>query len=154
MIVLNNIKAVSADVLRVEHRNSEPFDHPVDPAGLATIAFNVGQVVAVNSTGYAVRGDKANIATEEYIGLFMLPRDPESALKNDYVEASGNASIFSNGIVVLNTQISDATVAAGAKLYVGTAGQITTLATASVQIGVALTARTVAGADVRVKLGL
>lgn len=169
--LLDKISAVSADVLKIEHRSSEPFDHPLNPATIDTIDFSVGQVAAIDANGFVVRADKDNIATIKLVGLFMLSREPEDGLKNNYVDASGNASIFSTGIVTLDTQIADASVAAGADLYIGDDGQITTtvvnkvIATgdsstdvtipdASARIGTAMTARTVAGAPVRVKLEL
>ena len=152
MAVLTDTTGKSKDVLKVEHRFSEPFDIQIDPAELPTIAFEVGQVAAIDATGFVGVYDGTAVPTP--IGLFMLPSDPEDARKNDYVEASGNASVFTSGIVILNTSIVDATVAANAKLYCDANGQVTTTAGTSSQIGIALTARSAAGEDVRVKLSL
>lgn len=173
--VLDGVSATSADVLKIEHRSSEPFDHAIDPAALEAIVFNVGQVVAINTSGFAERGTSADTTTK-LAGLFMLNREPTDGLKNNYVDASGNASIFSNGIVTLSTQLTDATINAGDALYVGVDGQITNVAPVATyanaatptaaeiatardlengsRVGTALTSRTVADADVRIKLEL
>lgn len=152
--VLSNYNASSTDTLKVVHRTSEPFDHPIDPASLDTISFTVGQIVAVNASGYAEVADAANVATTKIVGLFLLPSTPTDARKNNYVLASGNASIFSSGIVMLSTQISNAAVSAADKLYVGDDGQITTASTSGVVIGSALSSRTEATAEIKVKLEL
>lgn len=154
--ILTGTTATSEDVLRIEHRNSEPFDHPVNPTDLANDAvdWDCGEVACITTSGYVGVADKDNIATIKLIGLFVLPRNPQSGLKNNYVDASGNASVFSNGIVTLNRQIVDATVAAGADLYVGDAGKITTAVTAGCKIGIAMTGRTAVTDNVRVKLEL
>lgn len=158
MAVLEDFKASSNDVLKIEHRTSEPFDHPIDPASLATIAFNVGEIAAVNASGFVVRADVDNLATLKVLGLFMLPKIPSDARKNNYVLASGNASIFSNGIVRLSTQISNASVSATDILYVGQDGKLTNVEPVdpaiAVAVGTALTSRTEATAEIRVKLEL
>lgn len=155
-MILNQTTAVSADVLKIEHRFSEPFDAPLNPATINTIAFLAGQVAALDANGYVVRASHANIASERTIGLFALPITLESDLKNHYARETGNASVFSRGIVWLSTQIADATVAAGAPLYLGADGQISTNSQtgAADLIGYALSARTVAGAPVRVMIQL
>ena len=116
--LLDSIKATSTDVLRVEHRSSEPFDHPVAPADIANpaITWLAGEVACISATGYISRADIKDIATISVLGLFMTNRYPND-LKNDYVEASGNASIFSNGIVTLSTQITPATINAGDEFF-------------------------------------
>ena len=156
--VLDNIKAASEDVLLVEHRASEPFDAVINPADLDAIKFNVGQVAAVNAQGYVVRADKDDIPTTKVIGLFCLPSTPTDARKNNYVLASGNASILSAGIVRLSHQISDAAISATDVLYVGEDGQLTKTKPAGPTtvkaVGIALSSRTEAGAFVRVKLEL
>lgn len=152
--VLDNPKATSEDVLLVEHRTSEPFDHPIDPADLETIVFKVGEIAAINADGYTERATAANVATIKVVGLFCLPSTPSDARKNNYVKSSGNASIFSAGIVRLNTQISNAAVSATAKLYLGVDGKLTTNNATGIVVGTALSSRTEATAYVRVKLEL
>lgn len=159
MPVLDSVTAVSADVLKVEHRNSEPFDAPLNPATIETIEFTPGLVAAVDANGYVVPATAANLesGSEKKLGLFMLPRNPSDVRKNDYVAASGNASIFTNGIVTLDVQISDATVAVKAPLYATDTGLITTSAPTTpgnAYIGWAMEARSAAGDPIRVKLEL
>lgn len=158
MPILDDIKATSQDVLLVEHRASEPFDHQIDPASLETIVFNVGEVAAVNAQGYVVRADVDDLATLKVVGLFALPSRPSDVRKNNYVLASGNASMLSAGIVRLSTQISDAAVSATDILYVGEDGKLTKTKPVSpaiaVAVGTALSSRTEATAFVRVKLEL
>lgn len=174
--ILPGVTAVSGDVLKVEHRSSEPFDHAINPATIDTIDFSVGEVAAVDANGYIVRADIDDLATISLVGLFMSNRNPADGLKNNYVDASGNATVFSNGTVILNTQIVPATITAGGDLFISDNGTITNVAPVPVyvdpaaptsaeveaaralainsRVGKALTSRTVAGADVRVKLEL
>lgn len=153
--VLTNPHATSNDVLKVRHRTSEPFDHPIAPADLPTIIFDCGEVAAINASGYAVRGSHANLAAITVVGLFMLPSQPSDVRKNNYVQSSGNASIISSGIVVLDRQITDAAITARDPLYMGTDGKITKTDPGSgKKIGWAMSSRTAAGAEVIVKLEL
>lgn len=154
MPVLTDTKAVSHDVLKIDHRTSEPFDHPINPAELHTIVFNAGELAAVDSSGFIVRADADNAASIKVLGLFMLNSVPSDTRKNNYVLASGNASVFSNGIVRLSTQISDASVNATDDLYLGQDGKLTTSDTSGIKVGIAMTSRTSASAEVRVKIEL
>lgn len=165
MPVLDDIQAKSVDVLRVEHRSSEPFDHPFNPTDLANVAvtWTVGMVAAIANDGYAALATQAAViaGTQKPAGLLLLPRNPNDELKNNYVDASGNGSLISSCIVILDTQILEDAVTAPAKLYVSaTAGILTTVAPVDAAeaalcfVGWAMSSRTVADADVRFKLEL
>lgn len=148
--VLENSSAVSADVLKVEHYSSEPFDVPVAPT-MDTV-FTPGMVAAIDTNGHAVVGDGKLIA----IGLFVSPSTPTGSAKNNYVEASGNASIISGGILILTDSIADAAIAPGAKLYADANGKLSKAPVngASPVLAIALTARTTVEQSVRIKLSV
>jgi hypothetical protein len=159
MAVLGDSKAISKDVLRVEHRFSEPLDLPLDPATLDKIDFIPGQVATLGANGYIIPSTAADLENDltKLVGLFVSSRYPNDCAKNNYVDASGNASVFSNGIVVLDESIEDATVAVNAPLYATDDGQLTTVAPTTpskAYVGFALSARAAAGEPVRVKLEL